>query len=65
MCILLQTLLTSVTWEQVDASKLDQHNKTEPGIFKLDGFSSGCKVVEVITEEVKNSFYYFNSKNIN
>ncbi|XP_065646737.1 uncharacterized protein LOC100209364 isoform X2 [Hydra vulgaris] len=56
-----QTLLTSVTWEQVDSSKLDQYHKTEPGTFKLDGFSSGCKVVEILPVNLKDRSKFFGS----
>jgi len=41
-------LASSTTWSSLDVSKLNEHQATEPGVYKLDGFSGGCKVVEVI-----------------
>ena len=42
-----QILLPSPTWANANKSKLAVHSVTEPGTYKLDGFSAGCKIVEV------------------
>lgn len=56
-----QILLSKATWEAVNKTKLIDHHVTEPGVYKLDGFSSGCKVVEVLPASLKDRSKFFGS----
>jgi len=56
-----QILLPSSIWDKVDKSKLVGHEVTFPGTFKLDGFSAGCKVVEVLPTCLKERAKFFGS----
>lgn len=56
-----QVLLSADTWDSIDVSKLNDHHSTQPGIYKLDGFSGGCKVVEVLPPALKERSKFFGS----
>ncbi|XP_066928975.1 uncharacterized protein [Clytia hemisphaerica] len=56
-----QILVSSMTWSKIDASKLVEHHSTQPGVYKLDGFSGGCKVAELLPISLKDRSKFFGS----
>lgn len=56
-----QILVSSGAWTKVNQSKLSKHIINRLGVFKLENFSSGCSLVEVVPEVLQERTKFYGS----
>lgn len=56
-----QILVSSSAWSRINQSKLSTHIINRLGVFKLENFSSGCSVVEVVPEILQERTKFYGS----